>query len=188
MAKIAVDVALLPPEEVMDVAVSLNQKYNPKFELSKNDRRPHITLSQAVLNSSDLEKASSRLEKLAKKFKPLTLTAKIVNDPDSFFRVSPTEEILALHRAIMDSLEDLVSYDAISGYFLGDEILPSSVAWVNNFKTDSAFDNFDPHISIGVNEKVEKEYPLSFIANWLAICRLGNYNTCRKILWETRLK
>ena len=109
MAKIAIDVALFPPEGVMNKAVSLNQSNGPKFELNKSDRRPHITLSQAVINEGDLDEATSRLKDTAKNFRPLKLSAKIVSSPDSFFGVSPTEDILALHQAVMDKLEDLVA-------------------------------------------------------------------------------
>ena len=188
MAKIAIDVALLPPEEVMDTAIEFNQKSDPKFELSKTDRRPHITLSQAVIDEADFDEVRSSLEEIASKFQPLNLEAEITNDPATFLRIALTKPLADLHQAIMKGIDKLVSYDAQAEHFLDSEVRESSLEYVRNFRTNAAFKNFDPHISIGVNEKVEEKHPLSFTVDRLTVCHLGNYNPCRKILWEAHLK
>jgi len=187
MSKIAIDVALLPPKGVMDRVIYLNQTFGPKVDLNATDRLPHITLSQAVIEIDDLEKAKARLTDLAKKFSPMDLEAKIVNNPDSFFRISPRDVVLKLHEAVMAGLKDLVSYDVKAEYFLDNKVREGSLGWVSNFPRDGAFDKFDPHISIAVEEKIEDENLIKFTADRLTICHLGNFNTCRKIVHETKL-
>ena len=188
MTKIAFDVALLPPEKVMDAAITLNQKYGPMFNLNKKDRLPHITLSQAVMDKTDLDKAIPKLGEIAGRFHPLRLKAEIVNEPATFLRVVMTKPLKELHEAVMDELEELVSYDVKAEFFLDDAVRESSINYVHNFRTDAAFESFDPHISIAVEQQIDDKHTQSFTTDHLVLCHLGNYNTCRKILWETRLK
>jgi hypothetical protein len=187
MSKIAIDIALLPPKHVMDKVIYFNQTYGPKVGLNETDRLPHITLSQAIIEDADLEEAKIRLAEISKKFKAMDLEAKIVNEPDSFFRVSTRDRLLKLHEAVMKALEDLVSYDARAEFFLDDEVRERSLGWVSNFPRDGAFDKFDPHISIAVKDRIDDENLVNFTVDRLVICHLGNFNTCRKILFETRL-
>jgi hypothetical protein len=187
MSKIAVDIALLPPKDVMDKVIYLNRTFGPKVELNEIDRLPHITLSQTIIEDVDLEEAKARLTELAKKFSAMDLEAKVVNDPDSFFRITPRDGVLKLHEAVMKALEDLVSYDAKAEYFLDDEVRERSLGWVSNFPRDGAFDKFDPHISIAAKDRIDDENLVKFTVGRLVICHLGNFNTCRKILFETML-
>jgi len=60
-----------------------------------------------------------------------------------------------------------------------------STYWIKNYPKESSFENFFPHITIGIGE-VEGEisgikFPIKFNASKLALCHLGNYCTFRKI-------
>ncbi|MCR4311592.1 MAG: hypothetical protein NUV54_03455 [Candidatus Taylorbacteria bacterium] len=68
MSKIAVDIALLPPEEIMDLAISANKTVtNPRcvFRLNKTDVLPHLSLTQGVMDSKDMVEAKKILEEVA---------------------------------------------------------------------------------------------------------------------------
>ena len=92
-----------------------------------------------------------------------------------------------LHIKIMKQFEHLVSYDVTPEDFYDKNVRNRTVAWVRDFKQNAAFDNYFPHITLGTSQQVDRQEALNFMANRLAICHLGEYNTCRKILFETSL-
>lgn len=190
--KIAIDIALLPPDDVMDRAIAVNQKiiakYPSKLVLSKTERLPHITLLQAVIDEKNMEAATTILERIAREFEPLKLTAKLVykaeTSSNSFRVFGNYPELQKLHEQIMQNFKSLISYDAEAGYFDNDEVSERTIDYVKNFCEKSAYSNFRPHITLGKGEAQEDE-DLSFTASRLAICHLGNFNTCKKVLFET---
>ncbi len=69
--------------------------------------------------------------------------------------------------------------------------------YTRNFVRDRSDDNWVPHITLGWEDinSVEVEstdfiasFPMKFRVNEIALCRLGNHNTCRRLLkkWELR--
>jgi|SRR3989344_3419807 len=187
--RLAIDIVILPPDEVMDRAVQINTEYPPyKFLLNKKYRLPHITLAQAVINESDLEKALEILKAIGKEQKPLLLETKLTNHPSFLMFVAKNNKLLTeLHIKIMKQFEHLVSYDVTPEDFYDKNVRNRTVAWVRDFKQNAAFDNYFPHITLGTSQQVDRQEALNFMANRLAICHLGEYNTCRKILFETSL-
>ena len=55
--------------------------------------------------------------------------------------------------------------------------------WIENYrKNHSDPNNYHPHISLKCRKAEYKNFPIKFTASKLAICHLGNYCSCRKIL------
>jgi hypothetical protein len=54
--------------------------------------------------------------------------------------------------------------------------------WINGYFKNSSFENFKPHITTGFGKIDSVVLPIYFNASKLAICHLGNFCTCRKIL------
>ena len=184
---LAVDIVILPPSEVMDKAIALNKEYESHFILNKNDRLPHITLMQAVVKKSDLEKAEIKLKAIANSFKPLKLSANIVKTPAFTLEIQKTLQLNNLHVTVMDEFKDLVSYVARADQFYDEIVNDGAVVWVKNFLVNSAYDKYHPHITFTTSEPADLEESMEFTANRRAICHLGSYGTCRKILFETKL-
>ena len=72
--KLAIDVVLLPPEEVMDEAIKINQKLGPEIKLNKENCFPHTSLCMGILDDKDLEKVKTILVWIAQEFLPMDLT------------------------------------------------------------------------------------------------------------------
>ncbi|MFZ5391005.1 MAG: hypothetical protein ACOZAJ_01895, partial [Patescibacteria group bacterium] len=84
---------------------------------------------------------------------------------------------------IMTELDPYLSYKAgISDCLVPPEVNEKTLYWINNYKIKSSFNNFYPHITLGISKLQDKEVDINFIASRLAIGHLGNYCTCRKIL------
>src|SRR3989338_2430371 len=67
--KIAIDVVLLPPEEIMDLCVGINQKAAQKglahFILGKEDYIPHISLAVGCIEEKNIKRIQQLLRETA---------------------------------------------------------------------------------------------------------------------------
>ena len=193
MTKIAIDIVLLPPEEIMDLAVAKSESLNDdNVKLNKEKCLPHISLCMGVLKEEDFSKAKEIIEEVAKNFSPLNLeiTGIDVQEGYSGFHIKKIDQLQKLHQEITNKIKSFLSYDATK-----DEIYPSqnlnekkAQSWINGYLKKSSFENVYPHITLSTKEAKQKEINVPFTASRLAICHLGNYCTCRKILFETELK
>ena len=185
--KLAIDIALLPPDDVMDLAIDVNRTHGPEFHLNKADRLPHITLSQAIYEQDDLDEIVARLKKIAANFKPIRMKGKFVNHPAILIEVEINQELQKLHQKIMDEFKDLASYKVSKEYYFDKDVREHTLNYVRKFRTAVAYENYYPHITLGVTKPIDRQPNIVFTAKRLTICHLGNYNTCRKILFETSL-
>ncbi len=199
MVRYAFDVVLLPPEDITNLALDINsrlvKKHERKIVLDRNYCLPHISLAMGVIEDSDLEKARRILKDIAVSFSPLELTIKSMpletlpnGKKVSFFEIEKTQELQALHNQVMEKLAPYVSYDAtLADMYQDPRPEEISLTWINGFRDNSSFNRFSPHTTLGVGETYSPKMPIIFTASRLAICHLGNYCTCRKIIAESEL-
>lgn len=192
-AKLAFDVVLIPPPWVLEAAIRYNRALSgpekDEIRLGKEDFIPHISLAMGCLPRENLEDAGKTLSHISRVTRPLDLTIEGVPHDGggltatSVLVISRTPDVQSLHETVMRGLAPFFSYDADEGSFYG-PVKENAVQWVNHFKTQSAFDKFFPHITIGkgkIEAKVEK---VRFTASTLALCHLGNHCACRKIFFS----
>jgi hypothetical protein len=190
--KLAVDVVLLPPEEVMDIVLGVNKRAvirgDTTIELNKTERIPHLSLLMGVLNSNDLSKVIQLLTEIVKQFQPLQLTIDSIKD--QCFGVGFQDQLQKLHETIVTKIDPFFEHQATKDMYLeseGYQFKKDIEYWVNEFVNKHSLDNFWPHITFHSPEKKPVELPLHFVTSRLALCQLGARNTCRKILFETTL-
>lgn len=193
MSKIAIDIALIPPTEIMDLCIELNQKSSEQTSvLNKKDNLPHITLAMGAADEKDLGVINKKLENIVKNFTPLNLeildlyyhlTPK--NKKSYCFAIKPTEELVNLHAVIMKELLPILSYEVSLDMFYkdkGEEVDDVSISWVENYGEKHADpNNYQPHISLKVRDAKYDNSPIKFTASKLALCHLGDHCTCRKV-------
>jgi 2'-5' RNA ligase len=197
MKRFAVDFVILPPARVMDVAVSLNKRLcNTKIVLDKENCLPHISLLMGCLRLEELERAQSILKSVASRHKKMKLNVSGIRTVGTSagdviaLDIEPNDELQTLHETVVDAFASLLSTDATAADVLGGSPADSTLEWINSYIQQSSFDNFWPHITLGylkAGANSETIEPFSFTASRLAICHLGNYCTCRKILREGSL-
>lgn len=202
MAKIAVDVALLLPEKVNKICIDINKapEADAFFRLNEKDSFPHITLAMGVIDEKDLPKANEILEEIANVFSLIDLEVYELdyttmpppeNKKSYQFKLNLTEEIKNLYVIIMEKLRPLFSYDVdLEMFYKDDENLHEvSKFWVSKFKENQKrFNDYQPHISLKCANAKFDDLPIKFTASKLALCHLGDYCTCRKILFSAELK
>ncbi|MFH0853542.1 MAG: 2'-5' RNA ligase family protein [bacterium] len=196
--KLAIDIALIPPQNIIDLAKQYNlsiNSQNPDGIMLDETHLPHVTLVQLFIDTNKLTLLNQAIENTLKDFKPISLK---INNIDSlmlsdgkeasYFLFENIAQIQAMHETLMEvSKPFAVNGDGKS--FVsdpGEQILSSSVDWATNFREKASGPNFEAHITLGIGYKPNLEKEVEFIIDRLTVCHLGNFNTCRKILKEWR--
>jgi len=189
MSKIAIDVVLLPPEDIMDKAIDINKHLaDDPIQLDKENCLPHVSLCMGVVDEKNLPKIKAIIDEIGKHFSALSLTIDKINaEKYCCFDVTNTEDLQRLHETIMTELLPSLSYDALPEMCFSPPVAAKTLFWINEYRGQSSFENFYPHITLGTTPIKNKTVNIPFTASKLAICHLGNYCTCRKILHTVTL-
>lgn len=201
MTKIAIDVALIPSEEMMEKAIEINKELlktnDDKIVLGKEQNLPHMTLCMGALEESDIPKVEKILSEIAPQFSALQLevVSPALSEPVegrkiSYLKIETTEELQRLHEAVMKRMLPLLTYDDVTIEMVFHPPYPDaiSLSWIKGYKEKSCFERFKPHITIGAGEIKDLKVPIKFTADRLILAHLGNYCTCRKVLASVELK
>lgn len=198
MPKTAVDVVLLPPEEVMDLAISLNSKLaerqKQEIQLDKKNMLPHITLAMGVIDQKGLNEVKRAMEDIAAHVSPLSLqiirTATVQHNggkPVAHAHVQETLKLKALHNLCVTKMSAFFDGDVKTSAYArrkGEQMSKSAKDYLDNFLGKHAFENYKPHITLGHGSAPKLDKKKTFTATRFALCRLGNHNTCREVLAE----
>ena len=200
MKKIAVDIVIIPPKEIMDLVISINEKEarrgNSRGPLAKNDFYPHISLTMGTIKDKDLNKIKIILTGISEKQKPLKieltgLAYAIKSDGSKTYgmKAKKTKEIQKLHEELMNKLLPYFSYDAtVEEIYKKEKEETKAPGHINSYREKYSFENFDPHLTLRCKEVEFDNFPIIFTASTIAICHVGTETTCRKILFKTGLK
>ncbi|MFH1506443.1 MAG: hypothetical protein ABIE94_05660 [archaeon] len=201
MSLMAVDIVLLPPEEVMDVCIDIHKKAAKTYSgLNKKDYFSHISLVMAVVDEKDLPKINLMLEEVSKEFSSMDFEITGIHGFDTgfnhtswSFEMKLTPEVKKLHIELMNGIKPFhIPKKTEQEMFYrdpGETINELSSSWVDNYQNNHTEpDKFFPHISLNCDKPTYDELPIRFTASKLAMFQLGNFCTCRKILFSTELK
>lgn len=188
--KIAIDVVLLPPKNIMEDAIELNKKIiknsSHEVKLDKKNCVPHISLAIGCVEEENLSNIEEILNEIAKEFLPIKLKISKIKSTSklSSFEIKRTEKLQKLHELIIGKLKSYFSFEANSEmFYTPPKVNELTFYWMKNFAGTSILEKYSPHITLGYGEIGEKEYsPKEFISSELAVYQLGNYFTCRKVL------
>nr|MCK4930063.1 2'-5' RNA ligase family protein [Nanoarchaeota archaeon] len=202
MSEIAIDVTIIPPEEIMDKAVSISKKLfeetrNKEIVLDKEKCIPHITLVMICIDENNLDDIKKIVEEVALQTKSLNLKfveTEIGPTPDggkvSGLKIERTPEILELHETMIKKTNPYRKKEAtIKALYPNPKPNEATLTWINAYERHSSFEKkYNAHLTIGFGELKNVELPITFTASKIAVCQLGNYCTCRKMLFEVDLK
>jgi hypothetical protein len=194
MSRIAVDVVLLPPDEIMDRAIHANAKLaeqsGDKIVLNKEDCLPHISLAMGCIDESDIPSIEWILKSIAdtSPLGDLTVTGfrastNAKGEKVSVLEIGKSKELQALHEKVMEKLLPYFSPDVTDDMIYGDEdVAETTLRWIQNYPEKASFANFFPHITIGYGQTDAPMSAVAFKASKLALCHLGNHCTCRRVV------
>ncbi len=199
MPKIAIDIALLPDKEMTDKSVEISKKQSKKFsdKILLNDKNclPHISLAMGVINVGDIEKISQILTSIASLFTFLKLNVadyknniSPLGNVISEFTIEKTKSLYSLHIMIMEKLKQYLTYCvSIDMVYSPPKVEKITLHWIKGYLQNSSFKKFKPHVTLGYGQIENIITPIAFTASTIALCHLGNYCTCRKVLHSVEL-
>ncbi|KKW41715.1 MAG: hypothetical protein UY92_C0014G0040 [Candidatus Magasanikbacteria bacterium GW2011_GWA2_56_11] len=198
--KLAIDVAILPPLDVMEKIIDINQQAATRNAawgpLAKDDFLPHMSLAMGGIEDDSLETVKSIVEGIVKNFSPILVELAELyyaekSDGSKIYavRARKSSELQRLHENLMNGLRQYFSYDCTKGSLFsrtGEEVAEPD--WINKFAASHSFEAFDPHITIRTKEAAGQEIlPLKFTATKVAACHVGIMTTCRKELFAVEM-
>jgi 2'-5' RNA ligase len=188
---LALDVAILPPSDVRDRAVTLSASL-PRDE--DHDLRldaehlPHITLTQQFVRVEELDAAFERVDEALRGQPALTMrvTGGAKGSSSVWMAIERSEELAALHERLMEALRGFERPRGTPGAFFGEDARVGDVLWVTGYRLKSSFGAFTPHITLGYADEPPRVEPFTFRATTVAACHLGRFCACRRALrtWE----
>jgi 2'-5' RNA ligase len=198
MEKIAVDVVLLPSEELMDKAIAANKEllkqYPDKIILNKENCLPHISLAMGCIDQIHISDAVEIISSIAEKYSPEILkftgfstSTNSVGEKVAVAIIEKAKLLQSLHEEVMIKLAQYLSYDITENMLLSEKVDESALLWIKNFPENSSFKKYYPHITLGYGKLENFSFPNTFTVSRLALCHLGNHCTCRKILISIKL-
>jgi len=203
---IAVDVLLIPSEKMYAQSLQLNSlihKNNPEtIKLDKN-HVPHITLLQCFINENNLPAVKNALNGLFKTIDTEMLKAESLfyyEEKDESFamiRLKKTPALMQIHKKSIELLKPYIVENGTEQSFVpnpdGSAISESTLAYVPVFVEKYSYDNFDPHISLGVADvslldslSTHVFKPINFKAKSVGLYQLGDHGTAQKQLWSSK--
>lgn len=194
MSKIAFDIAIIPPDNIQDICVDLCKNYpdnSGRSSLDKIDNLPHISLFMGACEEKNLVTLFQKTQNLIGNTDKIQLTVDKLTEIDKthFFAIEKIKQLQSLHEAIVNELKDEYCQKTSADMYYDKNVDKKTFFWNDNYVTGSSFENFWPHITLkACGNPIYNDLPIKFIANRIAICHLGGHCTCRKILWETKLK
>lgn len=190
---VALDVAILPPPEVMGRAIAysaaLPDEGAERLQLDAQ-HLPHITLTQHFVKHEELEGMFAEIDEVLEQQRPLRL--RITGGGQSaqtlWLTVERTPELLDLHERLMKALRALERPGGDAHAFFEGGARVGDVHWVSGFRQQSSFGAFTPHITLGYGARPPRVEPIEFEATAIAACHLGRFCACRRVLraWELK--
>ena len=193
MRPIAVDVAILLPPAARRRLQRLNAVYPAtagrgfRFD---DTHHPHVTLGQHFVALDGVEAVRADLTPVFARQSPIDLqiTGARSGQTSQSAVVNPTPDLQRLHERVLRALEPHEVTGTHEAFQVDDHSArDADVRWVTRFRQDSAFDRFDPHITIGIGSTPAALAPWHLRANVVALCRLGRFCTCRDRLADWTL-
>ena len=186
---IAVDIAILPPSDVSERAIALSAAL-PASEsqglLLGADHLPHITLTQQFVPVERLEAFIAHLDGVLRNVEPLSLrvTGGGRGSNSVWISIDRTPVLVTLHEQLLRTTEPFEVTHGDASSFFGESARERDVRWVREFRRESSFERFTPHITLGHASEPPAVEPLDFVATRIAVCHLGRFCTCRRIIRE----
>ncbi|OGH67959.1 MAG: hypothetical protein A3J66_03205 [Candidatus Magasanikbacteria bacterium RIFCSPHIGHO2_02_FULL_47_14] len=192
MAKKAVDVVLLPSDDIIHLVGKLNmeawRRGQATIEINPAYRLPHISLLMGVLDDEHTSLVQEKMKEIADKTPAMHLAINKIENKS--FTIEKIPEIQKLHEEVVNEINPILGHEASKEMYAepqGYTLYQGFEYWVNNFDTHHSFERFWPHISTHANTLPDIQLPIACKVTRFALCHLGDHNTCRTILYETTL-
>jgi 2'-5' RNA ligase len=176
-------------DKAIKATTELVKKYGERIVLNRDHCLPHISLAMGCVDEKDIKAVGTILKAIAHTTSLTQLevigirtSTNSLGEQVSVFEVAKTAELQLLHEKVAEGLGAYLSYDVTADMLYNPaQVTDSTLLWIANYREESSFTKFFPHITIGYGQIEGGQFPIAFGVSKLALCHLGNHCTCRKI-------
>ena len=184
---VALDVAILPPPDVMAQAIALSAALPSEGSQGlrlDGEHLPHVTLAQLFVRQEELELAFSHVDAVAADQPPLrtVITGGGQSGHTLWMSIERTRELLDLHDRLMEELRGVERQEGGPHAFFEENGRVRDVLWVAGYRLKSSSSAYTPHITLGHGDRAPVIAPFAFDETTIAACHLGRFCTCRRVL------
>lgn len=199
---IAMSIVLLPEDAAMAKIMEINTELQGAsgvltHPFHPRNCLPHITLNMCGVAGDEISIVRSRLLDVVagkrtipieatlhtKSVLPSLILSDLRVEAIKHSDASP-DPIQRLHEIALGATEGLeVSDVPLSAYVQSEDLTEETVQWTSAFRQSVQMHGFHPHITLNAGDLQRKEI-IECVCDRIAICQLGNYCTCRSILFE----
>ena len=188
--RMAIDVALLLPEEIRARAEALHstlREQRPDGFRFDETHHPHISLAQQFVRQARLPALIERVDSVLRGLSPLSLRVLGVRPYASVthFLLERAPELVKLHETLMQAVEPFEEpTGAAEAFYSQDDepARPEDVDWVRQYRSHASYANFVPHVTLGIGIVPESRETFAFTAHHVGLFHLGRFCTCRVLL------
>lgn len=189
--KIAIDVVLLLPEDIQNLCKELNKTSDRVNYISFEDGyNPHVTLGMGSILVENVEPFKKELAVIVENAQtPVIKLSGMGAGKYTHFAVEVDTVLQNLHNSIFDLITKYSAGTVDTENFFEMPAPSSLIDWVNNFKSNNAYENYHAHITLGVDITTPPpEFPIFFKPAAVGFFHLGVHGTCKKLLGKFELK
>lgn len=193
---LAVDVALIPPPEMTDMAIRINRELQktgrPDIALDAVECVPHITLAMGCMLKKHLGSVAGILDDITGNISPIRLETVPAADGSAWIEIVRTEDLERLHEEVMMRVLPFFVFEPSRGMFSRkkwERVNATTLNYINVFRAKYAFEKYTPHITLGTGrmnipaERIDVlAKSIGFTCDTISLCHLGNSCTCRKVI------
>lgn len=200
----AIDILLEPDATMLQRAQAANARLRtnyPKGYTLGGTHAPHITVLQAYVNTTDLDKVYAAAGKVFATENPTSWKLEAVKysylplGPIGLgtINVTPTKDVLRLQRKLIDAITPFTAPTGSAAAFVttpeDPDIVAPLIPYVANFARERAGDRYTPHVTVGIGTiafwdamLAEPFETFTFSPAGASVYQLGNYGTAMKLL------
>lgn len=202
---LAIGVLLTVPEAISQQSIQLNRailENHPDNITLDEQHIPHITLLHGYVQESDLSEIEQVLDEFYKSIELDSLWADELqyskDKTESFasIGIKRSPPLMTLHENVIALLEPYILAEGSQKAYVqnvdGTPIDDFTLAYVPKFVSAHSYDNYNPHISLGVAETALLDSlaqhhfrATKFKAKAIGIYQLGAFGTAQKRIWES---
>ncbi len=199
MTKIAINIVLLPSKEMVSKIIEINKELlktnKNKIILGKTVNQPHISLCMGGVNKIEIPQIIKSINEISNNFTQFNFEGKLsvqatsADEKISWLEIINKDKIQKIHETVMKTIWKYLNYD-IENYMLVNpqEVEEKTISWIKHYS--NLYKNsllYRPHITVGVGDTIKHNRIFNFSSSKIAIFQLGNYCTCKKLIYSTSL-
>jgi hypothetical protein len=145
---------------------------------------PHITLTQQFVHEYEMDKALDSVQRVLTGMRPLPLHVPGAGKARHtvWLAVERSPSLLDLHERLMTALLPFERGNGETSAFVDGDARPGDVQWVSGYRRSASFSAYTPHITLGHAQAPPAIAPFDFEADVVAVCHLGRFCTCRRVI------